>query len=297
MTYSWFYIFLIIVLNEMNWLNKLCLFLRPEIRADQNNYKPYMLSKNRAKFIISLQKKKTRDEENLFVIEGDKLVKEFLIANRTIRILAAKPEFINSLPEELKSRIEEIESINYEELKQLSTLKTPHNALAVVQKPDPVTNTEEIFDHLAVLLDCVQDPGNLGTIIRAAAWFGIKTIVCSGDSVDVFNPKVIQSSMGAILHVNVQYADLKELLMEAQKRKLPVFGTVPDGESVYKHKLGPEGLVILGNESKGISNDLVPYITDRIFIPGAGSSKPGIESLNVGMAASIIFSEFSRREW
>lgn len=257
--------------------------------------KSAMISKNKTKFIISLQKKKIRDEENLFVIEGDKLVKEFLKANKNIRILAAKPEFINSLPEELLNLTEEVEILSYGELKQISSLKTPHNALAVVVKSDPVTDKEEIFDQLAVLLDCVQDPGNLGTIIRAAAWFGIKTIVCSRESVDVYNPKVIQASMGAILHVNVHFADLKEFLVEAKNRKLPVFGTVLDGESIYDHKLGQKGLIILGNESKGISGELIPYITDKLIIPGAGASKPGIESLNVSMAASIVFSEFSRR--
>lgn len=255
-----------------------------------------MLSKNKAKYIISLQKKKTRDEENIFVIEGDKLVKEFLNARQNLRILAAKAEFINSLPEELLSLAEEVEIISYDELKQLSSLKTPHNALAVVVKPDPVSDTGEIFDELSALLDCVQDPGNLGTIIRAAAWFGIKTIVCSKDSVDVYNPKVIQASMGAILHVNVHYADLKEFLGEAINRKLPVYGTVLDGKSIYDHKLGPKGIILLGNESKGISDDLIPYITDKIFIPGTGTSKPGIESLNVSMAASIVFSEFLRRK-
>ena len=254
-----------------------------------------MLSKNKAKFIISLQKKKIRDEENLFVIEGDKLVKEFLNAKQNVRLLAAKAEFINSLPEELRILPDEVESISYEELKQLSSLKSPHNALAVVVKPDPVSDPAEIFDELSALLDCVQDPGNLGTIIRAAAWFGIKTIVCSQDSVDVYNPKVIQASMGAILHVNVHYADLKEFLGEAINRKVPVYGTVLDGKSIYAHKLGQKGLILLGNESKGISDDLIPFITDKIFIPGTGISKPGIESLNVSMAASIVFSEFLRR--
>lgn len=265
------------------------------MRVDQNYNNSVMISKNRAKFIISLQKKKARDEENLFVIEGDKLVKEFLNANKPVKILLAKPEFINSLPKELLSLAGEVESISFEELKQLSTLKTPHNAIAVAVKSEPVFNIDEILNQLTLLLDCVQDPGNLGTIIRAAAWFGIKSIICSKESVDVYNPKVIQATMGAILHVNVLYADLKEFMSEAISRKLPVFGTLLDGKSIYKHKLGPKGIILLGNESKGISDELIPYITDRIMIPGAGSSRPGIESLNVSMAASIVLSEFSRR--
>lgn len=260
-----------------------------------HHHKSGMISKTRAKFIISLLKKKERDKENLFVIEGDKLVREFLIAGRDLKILAAKPEFINSLTQEMLAHAGEIESISYEELKQMSSLTTPHNAIAVVCKPVLSFNYEEILSKLSVLLDCIQDPGNLGTIIRAAAWFGISNIVCSADTVDVYNPKVIQASMGAILHVNVHYADLKEFLREATIRNIPVFGTVMDGESIYEHKLGPKGIIVLGNESKGISEGLVPYITEKIIIPGADTSRPGIESLNVSMAASIVFSEFSRR--
>ncbi len=254
-----------------------------------------MISKNKSKFIIALQKKKNRDEENLFVIEGDKLVREFLNANIRLKILAAKPEFINSLPAEKLSLADETESLSFGELRQLSSLTTPHNALAVVEKRDPEFDQASIFRQLSVALDGVQDPGNLGTIIRAAAWFGISYVVCSKDSVDVYNPKVIQATMGAILHVHVYYTDLAEFLAKANKKKIPVFGTMLDGDSIYSHNLGEKGVILLGNESKGISSDLIPYISDRIFIPGTGSSKPGIESLNVGMAASIVFSEFARK--
>jgi TrmH family RNA methyltransferase len=144
-------------------------------------------------------------------------------------------------------------------------------------------------------LDFVQDPGNLGTIIRAAAWFGIKNIVCSCDCVDVYNPKVIQASMGAILHVNVFYTDLKELLVSATKNKIPVFGAMLEGKSIYNHKLDNKGIILLGNESRGISDELIPYITEKIMIPCANRAIPGIESLNVSMAASIIFSEFLKK--
>ncbi|MBK9390887.1 MAG: RNA methyltransferase [Bacteroidetes bacterium] len=254
-----------------------------------------MISKNKSKFIISLQKKKNRDEENLFVIEGDKLIREFLNADIRLEILAAKPEFINSLPAEKLLLVDETESVSFEELRQLSSLKTPHNALAVVKKQEPKFELSGIFGQLSVALDGVQDPGNLGTIIRAAAWFGISNVICSKDCVDVYNPKVIQSTMGAILHVNVYYTDLSEFLSGAVKKEIHVFGTMLEGDSIYSHKLEKNGVILLGNESKGISNDLIPFITDRIFIPGIGSSKPGIESLNVGMAASIVFSEFARR--
>lgn len=255
-----------------------------------------MLSKNRVKFIISLQKKKVRDEERLYVIEGDKLVIEYLMSGIRIRSLVAKPEFINSVPEGLKNNIDEIEAVSYEDLKRVSTLKTPHNALALIPVPQPEFNPSEILSDLCAALSFIQDPGNLGTIIRAAAWFGIKNIVCSTDCVDVYNPKVIQASMGAILHVNVFYIDLRELLIITSENKLPVFGTMLDGESIYSHKLGNKGVILLGNESKGISDNLNPFISVKIRIPKFNNSEYGIDSLNVGMAAAVIFSEFARRK-
>jgi TrmH family RNA methyltransferase len=254
-----------------------------------------MISKNKIKFIISLQNKKVREDERLYVIEGDKLVSEFLNAGVPINILAAKTEFLKSLAPELTKFVKEIEDVNYEELKQISTLKTPHNALAVIKMPEPEMIMSEIINEFCVALDFVQDPGNMGTIIRAAGWFGIKNIVCSMDCVDVFNPKVIQSSMGAILHVNVFYAELKNLLTFAVKNSVPVFGTMLDGKSIYKHKLDNKGIILLGNESKGISTELIPYITEKIKIPKFSNAREGIDSLNVGMAASVVFSEFLRK--
>ena len=254
-----------------------------------------MISKNKARLIISLRKKKVREEEGLFVIEGDKLVKEFLSAKVPVKTLIAKKEFISAIPPFLKECIDEIEDATSGELKQISSLKTPHNALALVHIPEQIMNPEELLDKLCVALDFVQDPGNLGTIIRAAAWFGIRNIICSNDCVDVYNPKVIQATMGAILHVNIYYSDLKKLVSLANENDVPVFGTLLDGESIYRHKLTGKGIILLGNESRGISGDLIPFITHRIMIPGAGRAMPGIESLNVGMAASVVFSEFLRQ--
>lgn len=254
-----------------------------------------MISKNRVKFIISLQKKKVRDEEKLFVIEGDKLVREFIASNTPIQAVIAKPEFLNSIPDELLKNIPEVEDVSYEELKLISTLKTPHNALAIIPIPFKELHMEEVFSELSVALDFVQDPGNLGTIIRAAGWFGIKNIICSLDCVDVYNPKVIQASMGALLNVNVFYVDLKEFFVVAQSKNIPVFGTLLEGESIYSQKLNNRGIILLGNESKGISGELLPFITDKIMIPKFGAGKYGIDSLNVGMAASVVFSEFCRK--
>lgn len=254
-----------------------------------------MLSKNKLRFIISLQRKKIRDEQNLFIIEGDKLVKEFLDSDLKVVALIAKPEFIGSIPKQVLSGINEVENVSYEELKQMSSLKTPHNALALVQMPVSETKPRQILKKLCLALDFIQDPGNLGTIIRAASWFGIKNIVCSTDCVDVYNPKVIQATMGAILNVKVHYCDLKSFLSTASEMGTPVYGTMLEGESIYEHKLGRKGVILLGNESKGISEDLIPYVTAKLMIPKFTAAKHGIDSLNVGMAASVILSEFARR--
>lgn len=253
-----------------------------------------MVSRNKANFIISLQKKKVREEEKLYIIEGDKLVKEFLASRVPVRTLVAKPDFLNSLPLFQKQGVAEIISANDADLKKISSLKTPHNALAVIQMPEIISDSADLKKGLTVALDFVQDPGNLGTIIRAAAWFGIRNIFCSEDCADVYNPKVIQASMGAILHVNVFYTDLRKLLEKAAEFKVKVFGALIDGESIYSHKLESNGIILLGNESKGISEELQPLITDRIMIPKITSESTGIDSLNVSMAASVIFSEFTR---
>ena len=254
-----------------------------------------MISKNKAKFILSLQKKSIRDENHLFIIEGDKLVKEFLQSGTRLRFLAAKPDFIDSLLPEEKAIIDDIESVGFDDLKRISSLKTPHNALAVVPFPEYDADMDEILNNLCVALDFIQDPGNLGTIIRAAAWFGIKDVVCSENCVDVYNPKVIQASMGALLHVRVHYFNLRQFLGVALNNGLPVYGTMMNGESIYERKLENKGVILFGNESRGISDDIIPLVSKKIMIPRFNNLKHGIDSLNVSMAASIIFSEFARR--
>ncbi len=253
-----------------------------------------MISRNKMNYIISLQKKKEREEEKLYVVEGDKLVKEFLSAGVRVRTLVGKPEFLNSLPVVHKHSVGEIIPASYEELKKISSLTTPHNALAVIEMPVKEIDLTNISKGLTVALDCVQDPGNLGTIIRAAAWFGIRNIYCSEESVDVYNPKVIQASMGAILLVNVFYISLRNLLEKATGLRIKVYGTMLEGNSIYSYKLAGTGIILLGNESKGISEEYLPFVTDKIMIPKLDETRPGIDSLNVSMAASVIFSEFTR---
>jgi RNA methyltransferase, TrmH family len=255
-----------------------------------------MLSKKQVSLIVSLQRKKVRDDEKLFVIEGDKIVKEFLASDMKVVTLAAKPEFISGLTRELIESAGEVFTVNDEELRKMSSLTTPHNAIAVVKIPETSPDTELIISGLCVALDFIQDPGNLGTIIRSAAWFGIKNIVCSVNCVDVYNPKVIQASMGAILNVGVHYRDLSEFLGMASEKGIPVYGTLLEGESIYSKELGNKGIILLGNESKGISDKLLPFITTRLSIPKFTTASPGLESLNVSMAASVIFSEFARRK-
>jgi len=255
-----------------------------------------MVSKGTRKLIVSLQKRKTREEERKFIIEGDKIVKEFLSAGTTIGILVANPEFINQLGKELLQHVNEILPATYEELKTISALKTPHNALAVVEMPVVIKHAEPEPDEYSIVLDCIQDPGNLGTIIRAAAWFGVKKVFCSPDSVDVYNPKVIQASMGAILSVEVTYSPLKPLIESALKRNIPVYGTLLEGVPIYKIEKPVPGLLVFGNESKGISEELELLVTKRITIPRFGYNTHGVESLNVGMAASIVISDFIGRK-
>ncbi|MGD0583513.1 MAG: RNA methyltransferase [Bacteroidales bacterium] len=254
-----------------------------------------MLSKSKLKLIVSLQRKKARDEERLFVIEGDKIVREFLGSEMEINTLIAMPEFIGSLSAVQLHSAGEVIPVSYEELKKASGLKAPHNAMAIVKMPERRSPVSVMPDELVVALDFIQDPGNLGTIIRAAVWFGIRNMICSDNCVDTYNPKVIQATMGAILNITVSYTDLKHYLEVASEKNLPVYGTILEGESIYTRKLGRRGIILLGNESKGISEELLPFITEKLTIPKFTTVSRGIESLNAGMAASIVFSEFARR--
>lgn len=255
-----------------------------------------MLSKAKTSFIISLRRKKIRDQEGVYIIEGDKLVKEYILSGMPVVTLFAKKEWINSRGEELIDRVDEVIPVTFDEIRKISTLSTPHNALAIVKqqdilKPDVPSPTEYLL-----MLETIQDPGNLGTIIRAASWFGIKSIVCSSDSVDCYNSKVVQASMGGLIDVKVSYTDLAYYLKKAIEAGIPVFGTFPQGKGLFETK-PPQGAIILfGNESQGISNILEGFVAERISIPrGTGASR-GIDSLNVAMSAVIVMSHFAGRD-
>jgi TrmH family RNA methyltransferase len=255
-----------------------------------------MITRSQVKMILSLQKRKVREENSLFVIEGDKLVREYILAGNRVNLLAGKPEWIDGESGRVTEGADETVTVTYDELRRISSLRTPHNVLAVAAMPEREYSDSLLAGRLTPVLEYVQDPGNLGTIIRIAAWFGMGNIVCSPDCVDFYNPKVIQATMGAFMHVNVWYRPLDEFLGKAVSDGISVYGATMDGRSVYQSDLGGEGIILFGNESRGISDGLMGYVTRKITIPGPGKPLAGIESLNVSMAAAIICSEFARRK-
>jgi TrmH family RNA methyltransferase len=240
-----------------------------------------MLSKNQIKWITSLQLKKYRLEHQLFIAEGVKVIQEFLQSNFELEEL-----FVTNSAVGLFSR-HQFTIISEVEMKKISALTTPSNCFAVFRIPQEL---EIIKNGLIVALDDVRDPGNLGTIIRLCDWFGVKQLLCSTESVDVFNPKVIQSTMGSLTRVQVNYCNLSEFIKNSN---LPVYGTFMDGVSIYKEKLEENAIVIFGNESNGISKELENLVTQKIAIPRFGDIQK-TESLNVATATGIILSEFRR---
>lgn len=238
-----------------------------------------MLSKNQIKIITRLKQKKYRQQEGFFVAEGIKVINELLASSFKIHQLYTTESFNNSAITET--------IITEAELKKISFLTTPNKALAVfnVSKPELVST-----NNLVLALDDVRDPGNLGTIIRLCDWFGIKNLVCSIGTVDCYNPKVIQATMGSITRVNINYLDLNTFL---SKVEVPVLGAFMDGENVYKNKLPEKGILVLGNEANGISKSIEALVTKRIAIPRFGELQ-ATESLNVATAGAILLSEFKR---
>ena len=234
-----------------------------------------MLSKNEVKYIQSLCHKKQRQEDNVFVVEGPKQMEEVLAANFSVKKIYALPEWIAD-----NAGITNVTEITPDELHKISNQQTPNKVLAVVEQP---AHTEEpaYKDCVSILLDGIQDPGNMGTILRIADWFGIQQVICSKDTVDVYNPKVIQSTMGSFTRVKVWYKDLNDVLKNAN---VPVFGALLTGESIYGIPKISEGILLIGNEGNGIRKENISYITHPVTIPKMG----GAESLNAGIATGII---------
>ncbi len=248
-----------------------------------------MLSKNKIKFIHSLDTKKARKEENAFLVEGFKSVDEFLPSFHC-KLLVATSSYFSTHP---KCNADEIIEVTPEELSRASLLKTPQEVLAVFEQPFYKLDFEAPSRSLCLALDGVQDPGNLGTIIRIADWFGIEDLFCSQNTVDIYNPKTIQATMGALSRVKVHYTDLIPFIQTLHN--VPVYGTFLDGDVIYQSELSPTGLIIMGNEGNGISPEIENIVTQRLYIPNYPKERKTSESLNVAVATSIICAEFRRR--
>ncbi len=253
-----------------------------------------MLSKNKIKLIQSLNRKKERDESGLFLVEGNKMVEEALRSEYQIETLVCTAQFANQHPE-IRSRAKEIIETDRDSIQKASLLQNPQEALAIVIQPELNTPKLNLNTDLCLALDFIQDPGNLGTILRIADWFGINTVICSENTVDVFNPKVVQASMGAIFRIETWYTDLEKFLTQAKTSRIPVYGTFMDGTNIYTESLTKNGIVVLGNEGNGISESTSRLVTRRIAIPTFSTNPNNAESLNVAIAASICCSEFRRR--
>lgn len=254
-----------------------------------------MLSSNQIKYIRSLQQKKFRIEFKKFVAEGDTLICDLIQSAYKAEMIIATNEWLENKSAVLLKNKSNIFSVKESELERISSLKTPNQVIAVFEIPDITIDIEYIKSQLTLVLDDIKDPGNLGTIIRIADWFGIHNIICSPETVDVYNSKVIQATMGSIARVNVFYMPIMEFL-KSLPSSLNIYGTFLDGESVYSKNLSENGIIIIGNESNGISNDLLPFISEKLLIPSYSSDKKNskAESLNASVATAVICSEFRR---
>jgi TrmH family RNA methyltransferase len=246
-----------------------------------------MLSKRLIKYFKSLQLKKYRHQEAKFIVEGAKGVEEVLKSDFQVDYLLITTAYKSTLTADLINRAKEIIEVKESDLSAVGTFSSNNAAIAIVSMR--AQSEAPIPDHQLVLaLDDVRDPGNLGTIIRIADWYGIKNIVCSRESADYYNPKVINSSMGSFTRVSVVYADLEKWLSEVNQ---PIYGALLKGDSIYEAALGRSGVLLMGNESQGIKDELGRLITHSIHIPRRG----GAESLNVAIATAVILDNFFRK--
>jgi TrmH family RNA methyltransferase len=249
-----------------------------------------MLSRNKIKFIRSLEMKKYRTESGCFLAEGNKSVADILPFFEC-ECLIAKASWLAT-----QGNINTKELIVAEEndIEKAGLLKTPQDVLAIFRQPHYVLNNEALQNELSLVLDGIQDPGNLGTIIRLANWFGIRQIICSQDTADIYNPKTVQATMGAIARVRVFYFSLPDWLDEM--KDIPVYGAFLEGKNIYTEALSPSGLIVMGNEGKGISEPVEKRITGKLYIPNYPPEAESTESLNVAVATAIVCSEFRRRQ-
>lgn len=244
-----------------------------------------LLSRNKIKWIRSLHQKKFRDREGLFLAEGTKIVSEVLESNLEINYLVLSPEFLARVDVAPTVQFDEASK---EEIRKASTLQSPPEAIAICRKPQFQFPDKEFNNELVLVLDGIQDPGNLGTLLRSADWFGIENIILSPECADVYNPKVIQASMGAFLRIKFFRTDLVKFF--SARQNMPVYGAYMEGESVGTGQIEENSFLILGNEGNGISEKLSPFIDRKISIPRYGKSRT--ESLNVAVAGGILMASF-----
>lgn len=244
------------------------------------------MTKAEIQLVRSLADKRARTETGLFIAEGEKLIGELRNSHLKVRKIFTLEGVLTG---------SEVEIVSPRELERLSLLNTPNNSLAIVEIPDYTLDTQRLNGQLVLALDQVQNPGNVGTIIRLADWFGISDIVCSEDSADCFNPKVVQATMGAILRVRVHYTDLQRFLGEAATAGISRYGTFLEGENIYTADLAASGIVVMGNEGRGVRESVADQISRKLFIPPYPADRQGSESLNVAMATGIICAEFRRQ--
>lgn len=244
------------------------------------------MTKAEIQLIRSLNDKRSRLEQGLFVAEGEKLIEEIRSSHLRVRKIYALEGLFSGA---------DVECVTPKEMERISLLKTPSKALALVEIPRHTLQARALKTGLTLALDEVQNPGNLGTIIRLADWFGIEDILCSTDSADCFNPKVVQATMGAILRVRVHYVNLAEELHKASQAGIPIYGTFLEGTPLYTTDLTPTGIIVMGNEGRGISAEVAATVSHKLLIPPYPVDRRSSESLNVAMATGIICSEFRRR--
>ena len=244
------------------------------------------MTRSDIQLVRSLSDKRGRSEHGLFVAEGAKLIGELRRSNLRIRRIFATEGLFEG---------PEVECVTEKEMERLSLLKTPSNSLAIVEIPRYRLDAAHVGQRLTLALDEVQNPGNLGTIIRLADWFGIGEILCSPATADCFNPKVVQATMGAILRVRVHYVELAPLLAQAAARGVPVYGTFLEGENLYDAQLTDGGIIVMGNEGRGVRPDVAQTVTRKLFIPPFPADRRASESLNVAMATGVVCAEFRRR--
>jgi TrmH family RNA methyltransferase len=252
-----------------------------------------MISIQTIKRIKSLQQKKFREEEKCFVAETPKIVEEILNSNAySVEIVYGLKAWIDTNWKRFARHT--LEEVSSKELERISGLQTPNQVLAVLKKPDISPDLETIFSDTCLMLDDIRDPGNLGTILRIADWFGIKHVLCSDESVEYTNPKCIQASMGSFLRVSVHYGSLARFLSD-KKTDTPIYGSFMEGENIYQTELNPKACIVIGNEAHGISKSLEPLITKKIHIPSFSNESNHAESLNASIATAIFCSELKRR--